>query len=134
MRLKTLTAADIETLRPSLTALLADTVANGASIGFYPPVGGADADRYWREVEQGIRDGKRVVIAAFDQRGVLLGSGQIALESRDNGLHRAEVQKVMVALLARRQGVGRALMMALEQSAREAGRTLLVLDTREGDP
>jgi hypothetical protein len=29
---------------------------------------------------------------------------------------------------------GRALMMALENEARAAGKTLLVLDTREGDP
>jgi ribosomal protein S18 acetylase RimI-like enzyme len=33
----------------------------------------------------------------------------------------------------RRKGIGRAMMMALENEARAAGKTLLVLDTREGD-
>jgi ribosomal protein S18 acetylase RimI-like enzyme len=34
---------------------------------------------------------------------------------------------------ARRRGLGEALMLALEQSAREAGRWLLTLDTATGD-
>jgi ribosomal protein S18 acetylase RimI-like enzyme len=34
----------------------------------------------------------------------------------------------------RRQGIARALMTALEEEARATGKTLLVLDTREGDP
>lgn len=34
---------------------------------------------------------------------------------------------------AQRQGIGRALMLALEPIARREGRTLLHLDTREGD-
>ena len=39
----------------------------------------------------------------------------------------------MVHRGARRRGIGRALMLALEAAARRAGRTLLVLDTRVGD-
>jgi len=35
---------------------------------------------------------------------------------------------------ARRQGYGRALMQQAEAVALEEGRTLLVLDTRKGDP
>ena len=34
----------------------------------------------------------------------------------------------------RRRGLGRALLQAAEEAARAAGRRLLVLDTREGDP
>ncbi len=33
-----------------------------------------------------------------------------------------------------RRGIGRALMLAIENQARTGGRTTLVLDTREGDP
>ena len=40
----------------------------------------------------------------------------------------------MVLQSARKQGVGRALMLALEEHARRLGRRTLVLDTREGDP
>ena len=40
----------------------------------------------------------------------------------------------MVHRRARRQGVGRALMLAAEAEARRLGRSTLVLDTRHGDP
>jgi ribosomal protein S18 acetylase RimI-like enzyme len=40
----------------------------------------------------------------------------------------------MVHRRARRQGLGRALMLAAEEEARRRGRTTLVLDTRQGDP
>ena len=39
----------------------------------------------------------------------------------------------MVYTQARQQGIGQALMTAIEEAARRAGRTLLVLDTRRGD-
>jgi ribosomal protein S18 acetylase RimI-like enzyme len=84
-------------------------------------------------VQAAVHEGERVVLAAVDGRGTVLGTGQLALEARANGRHRAEVQKLMVAPAARRRGIARALMLALEDAARAAGRTLLVLDTREGD-
>jgi GNAT superfamily N-acetyltransferase len=40
---------------------------------------------------------------------------------------------MLVHRRARRQGVGAALLIAAEQQARAAGRTLLVLDTASGD-
>jgi acetyltransferase len=58
---------------------------------------------------------------------------QLALATQQNATHRAEVQKVMVHTRHRRQGIGQALMAAVEESAGAAGRTLLVLDTRRGD-
>ena len=51
-----------------------------------------------------------------------------------NAAHRAEVMKLMTAPAFRRQGYGRSLMSALEGQALKLARTLLVLDTREGDP
>lgn len=39
----------------------------------------------------------------------------------------------MVYTRFRRQGIGVKLMRALEEAARDANRTLLVLDTRRGD-
>ena len=41
--------------------------------------------------------------------------------------------KLMVHRQARRRGIGRALMLAVEDAARSVGRSLLVLDTRCGD-
>lgn len=42
--------------------------------------------------------------------------------------------KLLVHPNARRRGIGRRLMLHLEAEARRLGRTLLLLDTRKGDP
>jgi acetyltransferase len=55
------------------------------------------------------------------------------LATRPNARHRAEVVKVLVHTRARRQGIGRTLMLALDAHALRCGRTTLVLDTRHGD-
>lgn len=116
-----------------LIALLQDAVASGASIGFMPPLAADEAAGYWRKVLDDVAGGGRLLFAARDGER-MVGSAQLALEMRPNGLHRAEVQKVMVHTQFRQQGIGRQLMLAVEAAARLANRTLLVLDTRSGDP
>lgn len=133
MLLRHLAGDDLDALMPALVELLAANVADGASVGFHAPLADAEAEGYWRGVQAGLRRGDRVLVAAFHEGGALMGAAQLALESRPNGRHRAEVQKVLVAPAARRQGVGRALMHALDEAGRAAGRSLLFLDTREGD-
>jgi acetyltransferase len=120
--------------RPALIALLCDAVASGASVGFLPPLDAAEADRYWDGVIADVAAGGRVLLGARDEAGRLVGSAQLELAGKPNARHRAEVQKVMVLRAARRRGLGRALMCALDEHARRLGRTTLVLDTREGDP
>jgi ribosomal protein S18 acetylase RimI-like enzyme len=112
-----------------LTDLLVTVVDDGASIGFLPPLGRAEADEYWR----GVLGPHRVLLLAEDD-GRIVGSAQLFLEPRPNGRHRAEVAKVMVDPAARRRGIASALMRQLEEIARAERRSLLVLDTREGDP
>jgi ribosomal protein S18 acetylase RimI-like enzyme len=84
-------------------------------------------------VAQAVGEGRRVLLVARVE-GVIAGSGQLDLEARPNGRHRAEVIKLMVRTDRRRRGIGRALMLGLEAEARRHGRTTLVLDTRQGDP
>jgi ribosomal protein S18 acetylase RimI-like enzyme len=57
---------------------------------------------------------------------------QLILSLPENQPHRAEVAKMLVHRRARRHGLGEDLMRAAESAAREAGRTLLVLDTVTG--
>ena len=119
--------------RQALAALLVDAVDSGASIGFLPPLGSDEAAEYWESVAAAVREGSRLLlIAREDDRPV--GTVQLALAMRANGRHRAEVIRLMVHRAARRQGIGRALMLAVEAEARWLGRTTLVLDTRQGDP
>jgi ribosomal protein S18 acetylase RimI-like enzyme len=64
------------------------------------------------------------------EQGRLVGSVQLVPCGKTNQPHRADVQKLLVLASARGRGIGAALMRALEARAREAGRWLLMLDTR----
>ncbi len=114
-----------------LADLLIDAVASGASIGFMPPLEESEALNYWRSVIAAMRDGSRVLLVAADG-DLIQGSVQIGLEMRANGNHRAEAMKLFVHRRARRQGLARALMAAVESTARQIGRTLVLMDTRTG--
>jgi GNAT superfamily N-acetyltransferase len=118
---------------PELVALLQDAVQDGASIGFVQVPAQAEAESYWNGVFEAVQNGSKLIWVARTENRVV-GTVQLGLESRANGLHRAEVMKLLVHTSARRQGVGRALLERLEIKARSLGRTTLVLDTREGDP
>jgi acetyltransferase len=127
-RLSDITPGD----RSALIDLLTDAVAGGASVGFLAPLSGEAAAEYWREVAVDLRTGSRLLLV-WRVEGRVAGSVQLAPATRPNAAHRAEVQKLLVHTAARRRGIGAALMAAVEAVARSAGRTLLVLDTREGD-
>jgi ribosomal protein S18 acetylase RimI-like enzyme len=129
----TFTPIEVEGSLYPLARLLEDAVESGASVGFVHPMAQGEALAYWKSVIPEIRGGSKIVIAAR-RGGVLAGCVQLSLEQRANGRHRAEIAKLMVLRSARRQGIGRALMLAAEVEARRLGRTTLVLDTREGDP
>ena len=132
--LESLSVAAARAEEPALVKVLQDAVDGGASVGFLPPLGTEDAAAYWRSVVTALDDGTRVLLVAREPGGEIVGTLQLDLATRPNARHRAEVMKVMVLRSARRQGIGRALMLAAEEQARQLGRTTLVLDTRRGDP
>ena len=112
-----------------LVDLLIAVVDDGASIGFLPPLERAVAERYWA----GLPEPGAVLLVA-ERAGKIVGSVQLHLALRPNGLHRAEVAKLMVHPAARRRGVGRLLMERIEAVARDNGRTLLEARPRTGNP
>ncbi|EFM09473.1 GCN5-related N-acetyltransferase [Paenibacillus curdlanolyticus YK9] len=112
-----------------LAELLVKVVEDGASIGFLPPLSLEDASVYWRQAA-----GPDVILYVVRLDARMVGTVQLQLCSKQNGAHRAEIAKLMTHPNARRQGIGRALMLEAEARAKREGRTLLVLDTREGDP
>src|SRR5207247_10167690 len=64
---------------------------------------------------------------AEDAHG-LCGTVQLVFDLPENQPHRADLSKMLVHRRVRRQGLGAALMRAAEATARECGKTLLVLD------
>lgn len=132
-KILSLTANQAIEILPELAALLQDVVDNGGTVGFLPPLSLEDAIAYWREVVSALKGSHRILLIAKVDNA-LVGTVQLDLATRQNARHRAEVMKLMVHSRFRRQGIASALMRAIEQHARDAGRTTLVLDTREGEP
>ncbi|HEX6541395.1 MAG TPA: GNAT family N-acetyltransferase [Ktedonobacterales bacterium] len=130
--IQTLTADEAREALDGLMFVLQDAVASGASLGFLAPLEDDAACAYWQGVIARVEQGTRVLVVARDENGSLVGTAQLDTETMPNGRHRAEVMKVCVLRSARGQGIGRQLMLAIEDAARAAGRTLLVLDTWQG--
>jgi GNAT superfamily N-acetyltransferase len=126
-RLPTLGEAEIA----QLAEVLVDCVAGGAGVSFMQPLDHARAATFWRGLADAVAAGKRLLLAASDEAGIV-GTVQLILDLPENQPHRADVAKMLVHRRARRRGVGAALIRAAEESARAAGRTLLVLDTATG--
>lgn len=119
----------IESHIDSLSELLVKVVDDGASIGFLPPMKLSDARQYWQTV---LKPDTILFIAKVNNE--IVGTIQLHLCTKQNGLHRAEIAKLMTGPNSRRKGVARSLMKVAKERAINEGRTLLVLDTREGDP
>ena len=132
MRIELISPANLTARAAEFAGLLRDAVEHGASIGFTRPLTEGELAEYWRRVGVEITAGNKILLAALDDKGGLIGSAQLALESRANGRHRAEVQKVMVWAARRDHGIGSSLMARVEAEARARGRRLLFLDTSTG--
>ncbi|MCM3746380.1 GNAT family N-acetyltransferase [Paenibacillus pasadenensis] len=116
-------------LARELADLLVQVVEDGASVGFLPPLSAEAAERYWLGA---LEDGVTLFTARICGR--LAGTVQLQRALKANGSHRAEIAKLMVSPDRRRAGAAKALMNAAELLAQSEGLSLLVLDTREGDP
>ncbi len=131
-RTESLTADEAANYLDTLAELLCDAVEGGASVGFLQPLHASEARAYWERILPAVSSGERVLLVAWDVDS-LMGTVQLGLVGWPSQRHRAEVMKLLVWSAARRRGIGTALMRAAEAEARRLGRTLLVLDTRNGD-
>jgi GNAT superfamily N-acetyltransferase len=112
-----------------LVEVLVSCVAEGASLGFHAPLAPEIARDWWGRFPW---DGVLLLVA--EREGRIVGTAQLHDEESANGAHRGEVTKLLVHPAWRRQGIARSLMTAIETEARAVGKSLLHLDTREGDP
>ena len=126
-RLHTVAEADVE----ALADVLIDCVEGGASVSFMLPLSRARAVTFWQKVARGVAAGDRALLVADDAAGIC-GTVQLVFDLPENQPHRGDLAKMLVRRRARRQGLGEALVRAAEATARECGKTLLVLDTVTG--
>ncbi len=127
-RLHTVTGAQVQ----ALARVLMDCVEGGASVSFMHPLSLENALTFWRKVATDVTAGERALIVAEDDEDIV-GTVQLVLAQAENQPHRADLSKMLVHRRARRHGLGSTLMHAAEATARECGKTLLVLDTASDD-
>ena len=131
MRIESLTPSTFAAAKRDLVDLLQSCVDAGGSLGYVAPMPEAQAVDFWDNVFPHVQSGSRIVLVARDE-GRIVGTVQVAFESKPNARHRGEVMKMMVAPSHRRRGIAADLVRELERHARERSLTLLVLDTAEG--
>jgi len=126
----------IEQLKPpvcdadlhALARLLCDAVESGAAVSFLSPLTIEQSEKWWRGV---VATPGAIVLVARD-KGEIVGTVQLHPAWAPNQPHRAEIAKLLVDARRRRAGLGRTLMRAIENAAREAGFRLLTLDAKQG--
>jgi GNAT superfamily N-acetyltransferase len=114
-----------------LADLLIDCIAGGAGVSFMHPLEPAKAQAFWHRVATDVAAGERALLVAEADTGIV-GTVQLVLAQPENQPHRADLSKMLVHPRARREGLGAALLRSAEQTARDCGKTLLVLDTNTG--
>jgi GNAT superfamily N-acetyltransferase len=132
IRVRRLDATDACASVAALSEVLIDCVNGGASVSFMHPMTPEKATGFWRMVADGVSRGERALLVAEDHSGEIVGTVQLVLATPENQPHRADVAKMLVHSRARRRGIAQRLMEAVENTARDEGRTLLVLDTVTG--
>lgn len=115
----------------ALAGVLVDCVEGGSGVSFMHPLAPAEARAFWRRVGAAVEAGERALLVAEDEVGIA-GTVQLVLAQPENQPHRADLAKMLVHRRARRRGIGAALVLGAEQTARDCGKTLLVLDTTTG--
>ncbi len=133
MQMIWLDATTVDQYLERLCALLGEAVESGASIGFMLPINYAEVTAYWHDVADSVRHQKKHLLVVVDAKSQVIGTAQLEPSPKENGRHRAEVQKVIVANAVRRQGIGTLMMEQLDLKAKQLQRSMLFLDTRVGD-
>ncbi|KVE98313.1 GNAT family N-acetyltransferase [Burkholderia vietnamiensis] len=125
-------AREVHACVDALADVLIDCVEGGASVSFMLPIARATAVAFWKQVAEGVARGERILLVAEDAAARIVGTVQIVTAQAENQPHRADVAKMLVSRRARRQGIAAKLLAAADHAAREAGKTVLVLDTVTG--
>lgn len=120
-------------LMEKLCLLLADCIGQGASLGFHRPTNMAQLYDYWHSIALALRTEQKSLFTVETAQGALVGTAQLHYCSKENGQHRAEIEKLLIDPQYQRQGIARNLLRHIEAVAHSKGLKLLFLDTATGD-
>jgi GNAT superfamily N-acetyltransferase len=131
IKIRAIDATAARALLPDLSELLFDAVAGGAGVNFMAGFTLNEAAAYWSRQIDGLAVGDRVWIVA-EVGGKVVGTVMCVFAPQPNQPFRADISKMLVHSSARKQGIGAALLTAIEAEAVTAGKSLLILDTTAG--
>ncbi|CNK30043.1 GNAT family N-acetyltransferase [Yersinia aldovae] len=132
MKIVQLNTATMPVYQSGLASLLIDAITHGASVGYDTrSLPQEAAERYFHSLRPDMEKGTLLLWIARDEQGIV-GTIQLNLCQKPNGLNRAEVQKLLVHSRSRRSGIGHKLIIAMESTALQLSRGLLHLDTEAG--
>ena len=131
VEVRRLGADERERYLETIAAVLVDCVERNASVSFMLPFSQSAAKEFFASAFQEVGKRNRILLAAFLD-GEMVGTVQMILATPPNQPHRADIAKLLVKRSARNRGIAALLMDEVEQAAKGAGKTLLVLDTVVG--
>jgi hypothetical protein len=79
-----------------LSDVLIDCVEGGASVSFMLPMPPSKAAAYWKRTSASVVRGERLLLAAEDATGAIVGTVQVALDQPENQPHRGDIAKMLV--------------------------------------
>lgn len=116
-------------LRAAIHRVLRDVVAEGGAVGYLSPPSQAEVDAWLDDVLADVRTGDgALVLARVD--GVVQAMGTWQREKPAVFRHSAVIGKVMAHPAARGRGLGRQVVSALVEHARQTDIELLILGVR----
>jgi GNAT superfamily N-acetyltransferase len=124
-----LSADEVGAAADELGRLLLDAHETGMALGLAGPLTAVRAREVWLEAAERLDPWRRVLLAAREDGGALVGTVQIVRAEAENGQHRAEIQRLAVRADRRGAGIGRALLEAAVARSRALGLRLLWLTT-----
>jgi GNAT superfamily N-acetyltransferase len=124
-------ASDVERAADEFAQLLLDAHDAGMALGLTGLLERERAADVWRATAALLDPRDRVMLAARSE-GSLVGVVQIVRAPAENGSHRAENVRFAVRGDTRGRGIGRVLLEAATERARELGLSLLWLSTHAG--
>ncbi|KAF2724317.1 acyl-CoA N-acyltransferase [Polychaeton citri CBS 116435] len=136
-------------LIPQLARIHGDCITTDGTLAtFLPPLSTSKIIDFWTSYAASCSSstdtttGRLIVLqlsssstpSGTDQNDEVLGYVSLSMPETETGPFRSEVLKLLVSPTARKMGVARRVMGALESDARNRGRELLMLDTTIGSP
>ena len=127
----TLQQVDCIALSNQLCTLTEEVLEQGASIGFLNTTSRREITSYWQHVIEQVSQSHKILLLAKLAEAII-GCVQLSMNHKHNGLHRAEVEKLLISPCFQRHGIATMLMQKLEDECRKRQVSLLVLDTQTG--